>query len=66
MWTRFLLRPVEHTAAVAFQSVINIMLAALKIHLGPWAGGWLFTVTYVAFWWLVLDQMYHRKIFWKL
>jgi predicted acyltransferase len=39
---------------------------SLKTTLGNWAGGWVFTMTFVAFWWLILDWMYRRRIFWKL
>lgn len=47
-------------------SVTNATLHALKDALGSWAGGWTFTILFIAFWWTVLDQMYRRKIFWKL
>jgi predicted acyltransferase len=47
-------------------SLISAVLLSLKHALGPWVGGWTFTVLFVAFWWVVLDQMYRRKLFWKL
>src|SRR5581483_6248368 len=47
-------------------SVTNASILFLKNHLGAWAGGWMFTALFVIFWWLVLDQMYRRKLFWKL
>jgi predicted acyltransferase len=47
-------------------SLANVSLLWLKSALGPWAGGWAFTVLFVGFWWVVLEQMYRRKWFWKL
>ena len=32
-------------------------------HAGRIAGGWLYTLVYILFWWLVLFQMYRKKIF---
>ena len=46
--------------------LIDILLTDLKSNLGNWAGGWTFTILYIGFWWLVMDQFYRRKIFWKL
>jgi predicted acyltransferase len=66
MWLLFLRHPLERTQSPAAQSVTGIVLRMLKTNLGPWAGGWVFTLTFVAFWWLILDLMYRRKIFWKL
>lgn len=37
-------------------------LNALIRDAGRVAGGWLYTVTYILFWWLVLAWMHHRKI----
>ncbi len=38
----------------------------LKTALGSWTGGWAFTILFIGFWWIVMDQMYRRKIFWKI
>jgi predicted acyltransferase len=66
MWIRFLREPAERSTSTAVQSVSSIVIATLKTHLGQWLGGWMFTIAFIAFWWLVLDRMYRRKIFWKL
>ena len=47
-------------------SLINALMLTLKGALGPWLGGWTFTVAFVAIWWVILDQMYRRKWFWKV
>jgi predicted acyltransferase len=47
-------------------SVGSYFIDQLKHALGGWAGGWAFTILFIGFWWIVLDQMYRRKIFWKL
>lgn len=50
-------------------NLINLTEAVgrtLKFCLGNWEGGWAFTVTFVLFWWLVLDLAYRRKLFWRL
>jgi predicted acyltransferase len=31
-------------------------------HLGRIAGGWLYTISYIAFWWLILLWMYRKRI----
>ncbi len=33
------------------------------IHLGHVTGGWAYTAAYIVFWWLVLLQMYRKKVF---
>ncbi len=38
-------------------------LDLLKAHLGPVPGGWFYTVVYMAVWWVVLWQMYRKKLF---
>jgi predicted acyltransferase len=55
-----------NTPRVRGQPVIEIVLGSLKGSLGPWVGGWTFTFLVVTFWWLVLDQMYRRKVFWRV
>ena len=52
-----------NTPRVHGRPLIQILLASLKSAMGPWAGGWTFTILYVAFWWMLLDQLYRRKIF---
>jgi len=54
------------TPRVNERPVIEVILEWLKESLGAWAGGWTFTIVFVLFWWVILDQMYRRKIFWKL
>jgi predicted acyltransferase len=67
MWRLFLHHPVEHVKDPGgARSMIGVVLMSLKTTLGNWAGGWVFTMTFVAFWWLILDWMYRRRIFWKL
>ena len=66
MWTRFFDRPLEHSTDTTLRPIGEVVLATLKSNLGPWAGGWTFTITFVAVWWLILDRMYRSKIFWKL
>jgi predicted acyltransferase len=34
-------------------------------HLGRVPGGWLYTLGYVAFWWLVALVLYRRRVFWR-
>jgi predicted acyltransferase len=66
LWTRSSVLAVPHAQNQSAQSIGNVVLSTLKTSAGPWAGGWLFTLTFVALWWLILDTMYRRKIFWKL
>lgn len=33
---------------------------------GNYAGGWIYTVSYILFWWLILLAMYRKKIFLKI
>jgi predicted acyltransferase len=47
-------------------SLTHAAILSCKHALGPWAGGWAFTLLFITFWWAVLDQMYRRKWFWKL
>jgi predicted acyltransferase len=35
----------------------------LILHAGQVAGGWLYTASYIVFWWLVLLYLYRKKIF---
>ena len=55
-----------NTLHVHGQPVIMILLETLKGALGPWAGGWTFTLGFILFWWVIMDQMYRRRVFWKL
>jgi predicted acyltransferase len=55
-----------NTPRIHGSRLIDILLTSLKSNLGNWAGGWTFTILYIGFWWLVMDQFYRRKIFWKL
>jgi predicted acyltransferase len=47
-------------------SLMNALLLTLKGSLGPWLGGWVFTIAFVTFWWLIFHLAYRRRIFWKL
>jgi predicted acyltransferase len=47
-------------------NVTGVLLQFLKGHLGRSVGGWMFTFCFVGFWWIVLEQMYRRRIFWKI
>jgi predicted acyltransferase len=55
-----------NTPRIGGRPVIDMILQILKASLGPWLGGWTFTVLFIAIWWVILDQMYRRKMFWKL
>jgi predicted acyltransferase len=46
--------------------LINAILLTLKSWFGAWAGGWAFTIGFVAFWWFVFHLAYRRKLVWKL
>jgi predicted acyltransferase len=65
MWMRFSYVPAD-LLIKGTNSIGTHALTILKGCLGPWWGGWMFTITFIAFWWLVMDQMHRRKIFWKL
>jgi predicted acyltransferase len=47
-------------------SLNNALMLTLKGWLGPWAGGWAFTLGFVAFWWILLDVAYRRKWIWRV
>ena len=36
------------------------------VHWGRVPGGWVYTVGYLVVWWLILLEMYRRKIFWRV
>lgn len=46
--------------------VAHWLIQHFQASLGAHAGSWAFTAAYVLFWWLVLDQLYRRKIFFKV
>src|SRR5437868_4530300 len=54
--TNTIVRTAERIAAIQaatrldVRSVMAVILSTLKTDLGPWAGGWVFTGTFVAFW----------------
>jgi predicted acyltransferase len=68
MWARMFTQPIRIESQIPppQMQLHELVLILLKQPLGPWAGAWLFTITFVAFWWLVLEQMYRRRIFWRL
>jgi len=47
-------------------SLTTYLVSSLQHTFGTWLGGWIFTSLFIAFWWFILDQMYRRKLFWKL
>jgi predicted acyltransferase len=57
---------VLNTPRIGGTRLIDALLSDLKLHLGNWAGGWTFTIVYIGLWWIMMDQLYRRKIFWKL
>jgi len=44
----------------------QIILQYFRSHSGLIIGGWLYTATYIGFWWLVLLFMYRKRIFLKV
>lgn len=44
------------------QAFLNFGIA----HAGRIAGGWLYTFSFIVFWWLVLFQLYRKKIFMRV
>ncbi len=47
-------------------SLNSSLVMQFKHALGGWTGGWAFTLLFISFWWIVMDQLYRRKIFWKI
>ena len=48
-----------HGSVPALQRCLDVMVA----HFGRVPGGWLYTITYIAVWWLILWQLYRKKLF---
>lgn len=47
-------------------SVITLQTAFLRfftVHMGKITGGWIYTISYLAFWWLILLWLRHKKIY---
>lgn len=47
-------------------STLSIQTAFLRfftMHTGKIAGGWLYTISYLAFWWLILLWLHHKRIY---
>ena len=44
-------------------SIEQWMLSGAKAHFGPISGGWLYTLGYIAVCWLILWQLYRRRVF---
>lgn len=44
----------------------DALLHSCFIHAGRIPGGWLYTVAYILFWWLVLLYMYVKRAFWRV
>ena len=51
---------------VGGRALTSVVIEVLQQSLGNWAGSWVFTFTYVAVWWVILDMAYRRRIFWKV
>jgi predicted acyltransferase len=54
------------TYAGSRTSLGNALILQLQSLTTPHVGGWIFTIAFVTFWWLVLDQMYRRRWIWKV
>lgn len=63
---RFVATDLPLVEASTLTSLTNAIGISLKSALGPWEGGWVFTLSFVLFWWLALDWAHRRKIYWKL
>ena len=50
----------------AHRSLLMVMLHGLFSRFGHVVGGWIYTVSYIVFWWLILSVLYRRKIFLKI
>lgn len=48
-----------HGAVPVLQRILDVTVE----HLGRVPGGWLYTIGYIAVWWLVLWQLYRKKLF---
>ena len=44
-------------------AVLQRLLDLCKAHFGIVAGGWLYTIGYIVVWWLILWQLYRKKLF---
>ncbi|MCS7069292.1 MAG: DUF5009 domain-containing protein [Meiothermus sp.] len=44
----------------------NWLLLEAKSAWGPWIGGWVYSLGFVGFWWLVLAWFYYRRWFWRV
>jgi predicted acyltransferase len=44
----------------------DALLQYCFVHAGRIHGGWLYTLGYILFWWLVLLQMYLKRVFWRV
>ena len=47
-------------------SVQDALVASLTGWQGPLVGGWLYTLSYIAAWWLVLWWLYRKRIFFRV
>lgn len=43
--------------------VLQRLMDLCKLHFGPVPGGWIYTIGYIAVWWLILQQLYRKKLF---
>lgn len=66
LWYRLVAGPAVPSTQPSLTNVTNAIGGMLKQSLGAWEGGWVFTIFFVLFWWLVLDAAYRKRIFWKL
>lgn len=51
---------------VGSSSLQSWFLESLKANLGPWVGGWAYTLGFIGFWWLVLLWLYRRDWLWRV
>ncbi|MDW8261944.1 MAG: hypothetical protein RMJ35_05410 [Phycisphaerales bacterium] len=58
--------PIAPASQPTLVPLIHSILSGLQQALGQWEGGWVFTIAFGLFWWLVLDAAWRHRIFWKI
>lgn len=66
LWVRLIRMTYAPSDKSEFIPLSDAAGGLLKASLGNWEGGWVFTITFLLFWWLVLDLAFRRKLFWRL
>lgn len=64
LWYSTISKTTEPTAGLI--NLAEAVLRSLKQSLGAWEGGWVFTLTFVLFWWQILAAAHRRGWHWKL